>query len=786
VRSEPAPSFWQRLKQRHLIPVITGWFGFSWAMIEFSSFLVSRYAAPESLIDLVFVGMWTLLPAIALLTWWIGEAGAMRWTQGRALGIAVLAGAGLALAWRVPGTQPADQESTAAPLADAAVPVAVDKAPAPRVMLFPFKVEDGAADDHWLGDAMSMLTEYDLLFDQRLDVADAATTRADGVLGSIRAQGGKDFASATKAMLRHAAVASAYRVMVTGSIRQQDRGLSVRASLQGLSPDRDLGEFTFEAKDIWSAVDQLAALVREQLAPPTSDLPARDPPLASVTTESLPALRGYVEAARAAMQEKDYQRAATRLDEVIAADANFAAADVLRFNMRNQLGENLLARQIAEAMAPRIAMLPDRVRFGLQAYLTFMTGDMTKVRAVYELWARQSPNEREPRLMMAHLDLRAAPDDESAWQNLHELALDSGDARELLSLGSTMLVREQPARATELAMLARQRDPLEVGVPLLTAEIARIEGRHDEALRAVDEAALMRPELITPLLRRATLLFDTGRWDEASSVVDAARGRTGQNPAARADVLRGQIGFLQSRGRQQAAFDVLTELIDVERSRATPAMLARRMTGHVGLHASIKGTDAAREWIAQWNTFDDPRARKATMANLDLVIGLQMLDRALYMRAMPELERAWQEAGQPMSAEAITYQRLGQAWQSGSAESVSALSTAVREYQSSRAAAGESVQQLDSWRAMVVEIALLHGHAAIARPWLETLQRSAPREPMVLWFSVRAALLNGDRKDAMAHARLLRAAWKDADPAFPHLAEFRRVATELGLDAAPE
>ncbi|MBD8526087.1 hypothetical protein [Pseudomarimonas arenosa] len=773
-------SVWRQVRQRHLIPVLTGWFGLCWALIEFSSFLVQRYALPEYLIDMVFAGMWVLLPTVVLLTWWIGEVGAMHWTRSRALSIGVLLLAGLATAWQAPRFigGPTQHKASLANAVDGSETAAKSSSTAvvvPRVVLFPFKVQ-GAAEDQWLGAAMAVLTRYDLLFDPRLDASYASA----GLLSTLRAQGGRNFDGASRAMLRNAALAQAYQVMVSGEVSVGASGLTVRASVQGLNPDRDLGAIEFEAQDVWSAVDQLAALLREQVSSTDRDQPGRDAPLLSITTDSLPALRAYVEALVVEVQDNDYPRAAELLDQAIALDGNFVAADVQRFLVRAQLGDILQARQIAQALAPRTGMLPDRLRFTMQAIQASAVG-REQVLGVYRLWSKRAPHDREPQLMLARMELSDAPDDPAIWQRLQQLAIESGSASELLSLASSALLRELPDQARELATLAAQRNPMEIGAPLLMAEIARLEGRHDEALRALDEAALLRPELISPVLSRADVLFSTGRWEEALRVIENARQRTEHNPTARINVLRKQIDLLRSLGRQQAAFDVLMDLMEMERSRSAPVMMAHNLNGYIGVYASVKGVQAAREWMAQWNISEDPRLREHALANLDLVLGLQLLDRSLYFQGLEKLELAWQQSGAPLSVSALIYQRLGQAWQAGTPESLAAWAETLEEFQYVLAASNQPMSQLQSWHAMLVEIALQHGQHAFARPWLEKLQRAEPEGPTVLWWSLRAALLAGDQAAATGYGKQLQAAWKDADPGFDRLAEFRALTASLPL-----
>ena len=783
-----SPHFsWPEVRRRRLLPVLAGWFGACWALIEFSSFLVDRYALPESLIDGVFLGMWTLLPAVLLVSWWIGAEGAMRWSMARAAAAGGLALAGLVvlpLAPRIQGDgQPLiDSKSVAATSSvDKPEVVPTSFANLPRVLLFSFKQPDDDDGTRWLSDAMPILVEYDLLFDSRLDAASAATTRFYELLASVRAQGGDELDQASMAVLRHASVAIGYNAMVTGSIAESAGGLTVSATILQLKPDRDLGTIEFEARDVWAAVDGVAAAVRERLASADPALSANDPALASITTDSIDALRAYVKASKAGITENNPGKAIELLTASKASDPSFAAADLLRFKMHGALRENTAANEIADALMPRVSMLPDRERFSLQAYRAYASGDPERGRAVYELWASQAPHVREPKLTLAHLDLVFNPEDEAAWQTRYRLARESGSARERLYLSRASLTRDEPEVAREFALLARELDPFEVGIPLQLGEIAKVQGRFADAERFADEAGLMRPEMISPLLLTASVKLATGQWEQALQFIEQARARSSNNPAAQAQVLRDQIVLLQDLERHHAAYEVLMELVEVERKTFREAELAGRFAGYVGLYARTQGAEAARTWLTQWDSSPDESWRAYGRLSWDRDIAMEMDDIDGFLDAIEKLDALGKANGWPVQPISLAYAAIGRAWKNGSEDDLLALEVEIRRVQASFAAAGSNTAPFASWRRMMVGLGILHRHPEFAERWLEPLMLSTPESPRVLWLGAQTAMLTDNETLAGQRVSALREPWADADPSSKAVIEWRALATELGV-----
>ena len=778
----PAAGFYARLRERHLLPVLTGWFGLCWALVEVSGFLAERYGAPERLIDAVFVAMWAFLPLVALLTWWIGAPGPARWTR-RRLGLAVLLFAlGGVVVLKADLRGPAAPPLAAAP----AVPAPEPAAPPPTtpwVMVFPFSA--GAAlpeADRWLAGAMPALAEHDLAYDPRLRAASAVGTLGQQLQSQLRLRGARDIDSSPLAARLQAARALGFQAVVVGSVDGAPGNYRVVTEVHRLGTLDAPGRSEAQAADPWDAVDQVAASVRAILAVPGDRRVAPDPPLKSVSTESADALRDYGAAARALGLDGDAARGRALLEAALALDPGFVLADSLLQSARSMLGEAAAARAGMEALEPRLGVLPDRMRYATQVWLARVRDQPGQIRQVYEIWSRQWPADREPRLALARLDLQEDPDDEQAWRALREATVDGGSVAELASLARALLLMFRVDEAAELVALARERDPTDASALLAAADIENVRGNPDAALALIDEAALRRPDLQAAPAYRVQHALRWGDWRGSLRQLETLRRAAGQDPMRLAGVLRLELLVLQRLGRLEAVRAAAEEQAAIERARQSPALFFQNVAAaQVGLRAQIDGADAARAWALAALKTDEPLEADYAAARIDLTIALALRDHAGLAAAIERSEQIWRATGAMMPPRTFDLMRaVAAAGQRGDAASLAALEEAFRIERQRVAAAGGGENLLES-QLMVIDQAIANGDAVVAARWLEPLQRARPGSPEVRWRSVRLAELRQDPDTLRRELPPLLEAWAEADPGFEEAIQARELAARHGL-----
>lgn len=780
------PDFYARLRERHLLPVLTGWFGLSWALVEVAGFLAERYGAPERLIDALFVAMWAFLPLVALLTWWIGAPGSMRWPRHR-IGLAVLLFAlgGLVVLktdLRVPAEAPL---AAAAPAAPAPAPKAAAQPATPWVIVFPFSAGAALAEsDHWLPAALPALAEYDLAYDPRLRAVSALGTLGRQLRSQLNVLGARDIESAPLAARLQAARALGFQGIVVGSVDGAPGSYRVVAEVHRLGSLDPPGRVEKQAADPWEAVDQVAAGVRSLLAVAGDSRAAPDPPLKSVTTESAAALRDYAAATRALGMDGDAARARSLLEGVLALDPGFVLADSLLQSARSMLGEATAARAGMEALEPRLGVLPDRMRYATQVWLARARGQASQVRQVYEIWARQWPADRDPRLALARLDLQDDPGNEAAWRALREATVDGGSAAELAALARSWLQMDELDEAAELVALARERDPGDATALLIAADIENAHGRFDAAMALIDEVALRRPDLQAGAAYRAQQALRLGDWRGSLQQLAALRRTAGQDPMRLAGILRLEMIFLERLGRLKAMRAAADELVVIERARLSPAVFFQNVVAaQVGLRALSDGAPAARAWALAALKTDNPQEADYSAARIDLGIALALGDFDGLAAAIERSEQVWRATGALMPANTFELMRaVAVAGQRGDAESLAALEAAFRRERQQSAAAGSGQSLLDL-QLQVVDQALANRDAVAAQRWLEPLLRSRPGSPEVRWRNVRLADLRGDKDTLQRELPPLLEAWAEADPGFEQARDARDLAARHAIGA---
>lgn len=765
-------------RQRAVLATMTGWFGLGWALIEFSGFLTQRYAAPDWIIDAVFASMWAFLPLVFTISFWIAEEGRMEWTRRRRSIAFSLLIAGVVI---VPVSVMQAGDAGAPAQADT---TSQDAAP-PLIALFPFTVQSDAPDDAWLGNAVPLFSEVDLAFDSRIQGVATNGASSEPILSAIRGLGTDSLALASPAIQRQAARSLGFQAMVSGAIRRSGERLTATVEIDRLDPDAALGPFTVDAGNPWELIDAICRQVRDTLAEPGLD-GASDPALRTFTSHSEPALRHYVSAVVAIERDREFASAAWYLDQAVAADSGFVLAELARVRLmftRTQFEE---ARSAMRLIEPRFGILPERSRFAAQIELAQAFGDTARLRAVLALWAERFPRDATPRLALARMDVNDRPHDEEPWEILRALILQSGSTAQLLALSQSMLLREQLDDAESLALRAAQRAPANVDVLRQLARIDRARGRHPAALDRLQQATLLRPDLV-PLRREiAGLQFEAGAWRQALDTLTEARAIAAGHPAYRSVLLETEVRVLHRLGRVVDANARLDELEQIENARLPPSALFNRFVTFADIRARAYGIEAARAWNFRWQPRNGESGRDYANALFDFVVAGELRDAPLYDSATRRMQQLWPVtsavAGDRSTA---PHRAMAAAWIADDRQTFASLEHGFQQQQAMHAAGAQPVDAVEAYRLQVVDQALRLEQWQDAERWLEPLLVTRPGDPSIRWRQARLAERIDKHADARDALRAILDAWADADDGFAPAAEARAMAERLAV-TAPE
>jgi serine/threonine-protein kinase len=217
-------------------------------------------------------------------------------------------------------------------------------------------------------------------------VADALVRMKQPVTGTL-----------APALAREVALREGIKAVITGSVAATGPGYLL--SVEVISPDSGtvLAAYRETANDstqVIPAIDRLSRRVRARVGEPLKSL-RRELPLERVTTASLPALREYSRAVRAADYEGQQEQAIAVLKQAIAFDSDFAMAYRSLGNYAANVGQMDLVTQAFSAAMRREDRLTERERYlTLGDFYLVAMSDAAKAAPAYEALLRRYPNER--------------------------------------------------------------------------------------------------------------------------------------------------------------------------------------------------------------------------------------------------------------------------------------------------------------------------------------------------------------------------------------------------------
>ncbi|MBA3242943.1 MAG: tetratricopeptide repeat protein, partial [Acidobacteria bacterium] len=272
--------------------------------------------------------------------------------------------------------------------------------------------------------------------------------------------------------------------------------------------------------------------------------------------------------------------------------------------------------------APRSTASPD-------AYDEYLRGRDAGGRFIYHTLAREDSDEAikhferavalDPNFALAHCALGGAYANrvikgfggagdykraEAAFERA--LALDPRLLEARLHTVFIHLARGEKGQAREWVALLRREAPNDVGVQFVSATLARLDGRYEEALEAFARMLKINPaERVVVSYNRARIFMYQGRYDDALAELDLGAAAEPAHPLVK--TFRAVV--LARRGDAQAAIKIMREVLERHpRMDAVRPLLAQFL---------IKGgePEAARAELSE-------RAREAAEADHDVAYWL--------------------------------------------------------------------------------------------------------------------------------------------------------------------
>jgi len=478
--------FVTELRDRRILPAVGVYVASSWVLIEILDRLVERYLLSPYLTDIVFWGLFSLIPAVMLVAWTHGRPGKDKATRLEKVGVPINLIATLGLLITVFGGKDLDLAATQITLNNELGQQEIHYIPSEtfrrRMLVFFWKNESGNPELDWLQYGITELLVQDLQQDPFILANSPWNNFGNGFYSRIRQAGFDDGLNVPRSLMRKIANEVNRQYFIEGSLNTAADEYVVTARIWDSQTLGQVEELTERGWDVYAVIDRLSKEIRGALdVPESSSRIAEDLPLTETYGESEEALKAYIQGLNARLFDNDFVTSNAFFDQAISFDPNFVLGWFLKAANLVESGDLPGAQKALSKAQELDYRLPSRDRAQLKSMLYRLAGDHEK--------------------LMSFLHLQA---------KIHD------DATSHINLSTMYMMGGELEKAKTESLLALDRDALNVGIYLRMSALERATGNMEAAIDYAHRYQQQKPEDIYANIQLGDLLRDSGELDAAA------------------------------------------------------------------------------------------------------------------------------------------------------------------------------------------------------------------------------------------------------------------------------
>jgi tetratricopeptide (TPR) repeat protein/TolB-like protein len=773
--------FITEIRERRVLPAVGVYAAGCWVLVEILDRLVERYLLSPFLTDIVFWGLYSLIPAVILVSWSYGRPGKDKATTAQKVGVPIniIATAGLLLT--LFGGK--DLGATANRVTISNEEGVVETHIVPRdafrrrfaVFFYTNKSDDLEID--WLQYGATELLTQDLQQDPFVFATSPYAGWANGYYARMKSAGFEDGLKVPRTLMREIAQDANRQYFIEGDIDRAGDDFILTTRVWDSANMNQVAEIRHEGWDIYGLMDATSREVREAAGVPSPGT-REDLPLAETYGESGAALRAYIEGLNTRLFTNDINAANAQLDQALEEDQNFVLGYFIKAINLLELGDLPGATEQLEQAQRLDYRLPSTDRATLKALYYRASGQSDKLMEFVRLQVRLR-DDAQSHAQLGQL-LMVAGEREEAKQEL-KIALERDSLNAQLNLTLSILERStgDMEAAIEYARRYQIARPEDMEANLQLGNLLRDSGELDQADEHYRQAQLIESDSPTPILSQVNIAARRGDEGQARRLLEEAS-LLARTPTEKALVHLSAASFEGRLGRIEAAIDqILAAETLLKQSQPPFSVVLATYPSLVRLHLQQGDLPAADQAYATSLQAIQPPLNQF-LASSGAEIKIQKQDFAGAEQDIAAFRKVIEE----MNFEAVAFQadilEAGlRAEQGNHGRAIELLQSSLEQVEDSFAAAQMHEQLVPTLYSFLAEFQLKAGDMEGARAALETGLRLDPSLP-ALWV-VKAQLQKAKGEHALAEASLnyALAIWASADPNYLFLLEAKDLAREF-------
>ena len=776
-------SFFTRLLQRRVFPIVGMYVAASWLVIEFGDWMTERFGLPAAFTSFIFVAMIVMLPAVALFAYNHGAPGKDRWTKSEKILIPLNGVAALLAVYLISPLLEVEAATETVRLADetgAIQEFEVARQGYHRELVgFYWSNESGDEDLDWLSYGLPVMLKHDL--DRVSPVLTAVTPLGDeSIKQELERQGFKTGLDVPRGLAVETARNRQSAALILGNFDSDGSNYIVTASVIDTDSGDEIATTTITGADWFEAVDGVTATVLEALEVEPADNQSDDP-VSQHLTASLEAVRHYTEGVVAIDRDNDYTRGITELTSAVDVDPAFAEARVRLAVSQHQSGDTASARRTADQALRNSYRLSDTSKFLIKANRYIFDGDFDRGQRVIQLWTEVQPNSTTAYRSLAFISRIQGGD-----ENL-EMAEDAYDKLLELNPEDDIVWRRKAELEEQRGNFALAADYLERyldSVPdsseayMQLSGVYQRQGDLDRAQEALEDAAILSVEPLESELGLARLEARRGLYEEADERLEALR-RDELSPAQTVQVLGAQIDVAVSRGQIERSLGLLREGSEAAKAIMPPAQRIIAYEMQLANFTSMLGrTDEALDIAnAVMEQLQPPFSSymNFTYTGIYKTSG----DEDEYRRWAAETKAIEEQLPDMMSPFVAIEDAQIAIWDGDNDAALEYLDRATAALGSSYIQTAEDNLANLQFLGSMAELYLDAGAGDKAKEKLEAMLLGFPGSGYAKLLLAKVLLAEGDTENAQAYLDEALTAWSVADEDYIHLVEARELRASL-------
>jgi tetratricopeptide (TPR) repeat protein/TolB-like protein len=773
----------QNIVDRRVLQAVGVFVGSCWVLVEIFDRLVDRYLLSPHWSELVFWGLYSLVPAVALIAWTHGKPGRDRVTKTEVVGVPINIIATIGLLFNLAVGKDLSATAELVQLSDEFGETQSHYVPKDsyrqNVALFFWDNTSGRPDDDWLQYGMAHLLVQDLAQNPYLIVSSPYAGGGNSwYLARMKQADVHDGLVENLSLMREIAQKFNQEYFVTGDIERDEEEFRLTAKIYETTTGRLHGQILESGWNLYPLVDRISEQLAKMLDVPTrTDRFSDDLPLAETYGESILSMRQFIEALNLRLFDNDLARSNELLSGIIEQDPGFVMAYL--YSAINHINQgNVAAGQEALRQAQKLDYkLPLEDQVTIKSIIYQFQGQFDRLEALLKYQA-ELRSDAESYSDLAGYYMYTGDFEESKQAYRTALAKDSNDLEVYRQLAALSRATGDQEEAINYALQFAQERPEDASAWLVLGGHYISSGDFEQARAQFERARLIEDDQVEPLLQIANLDIRQGHWNDSRRLLDEAAALA-VTPQQQSQVVRAESNLNYRLGKVYDAIELVREEEPLLKQFLPPLSLAFAVHGRLIMYyTSVGDYDKAEAAYAEAEAVLEPPLNQFLPIYRTSLLGNQ----GKFAEAQEAITTT---AGIIEQFKAQSMQFLVELSKASLLEDRGDYSAAALKYDQAIDLVHRTVLESDmqmllpTMYSAAAKSYTLDGDHAAAQERIEQGFKLVQADPWLWTERARLQKEQGEIELASASIQYALAIWKDADEAFFDCGDARELAAEL-------